>query len=376
MSKSVVMPVIMSVDDDPVVLNEIMSTLGRDNIVRPFTSAEAALKFIKDNSVDLILLDHNMPMITGFDMLRVLKEDEKYAPIPVIFLTGTSDEEGEIRALTMGAIDYLKKPFHPKALITRVHLQLELFRYRNHLESLVAEKTAEITRINQALVQRDRVTLNLLARASDMRDHDVGEHIARTTGYARIMVDDILERPCDGYRLTDERGGDIVDATKLHDIGKIAMPDKILAKPGPLTREEFEIIKMHPVYGENMLRAAVRELGEGDSMLQCALHIAYGHHEKWDGTGYPRGLAGEKIPLEARIAAMADVFDALTSRRPYKPPYQPRRAFDIMYQSSGTHFDPKLIEIMNRHEEAFSKLAASNADSSKAADQFNPYTAY
>jgi putative two-component system response regulator len=343
------------VDDDPIILNSILSTLKQEYNVRPFTSGETALKFLSHNMADLILLDYNMPGMSGFDVLKTLQADVRLREIPVIFLTGSVNGDDEIQALEMGAMDYLLKPFKPRSLVTRVHLQLELYRYRHHLEALVEEKTEELRQINRKLEQRDKITLDLLAMASDMRDHDTGEHIARTTGYSRIIVEALLENPAEGYTLTRTKGSDIIEATKLHDIGKIAMPDSVLLKKGRLTDDEFEIIKTHPVHGGKMLREALVKLGN-DSLIQEALDIAYSHHEKWDGTGYPSGLKGTDIPIGARVSAIADVFDALTSVRPYKKAFSSRQAFDILYRDSGTHFDPHLIEIVRLHESEFESV--------------------
>ncbi|MDR3333048.1 MAG: response regulator [Synergistaceae bacterium] len=344
--------VVLTIDDDPIILNSIMSTLKPEYNVRPFTSGETALKYLSGSTADLILLDCKMPLMSGFEVLEALMADLRLRDIPVIILTGSVDGDDEIQALENGAIDYLLKPFRPKALLTRVRIQLELNRYRHHLEALVEEKTVELKRINRKLEQRDKITLDLLAIASDMRDHDTGEHIVRTTGYSKIIVDDLVAHPIEGYFLTEEEGMDIVEATKLHDIGKIAMPDTVLLKPGRLTDVEFDVIKQHPLHGAEMLRGAVQEL-EDDSMLKAALDIAYGHHERWDGKGYPRGLKGAEIPLGARVSAIADVFDALTSARPYKKAFQSKDAFDILYKDSGTHFDPYLIDIVRRHEGEF-----------------------
>jgi putative two-component system response regulator len=293
-----------------------------------------------------------MPGMSGFDVLNVLQEDPRLREIPVVFLTGSVNGDDEIRALEMGAMDYLLKPFKPKSLITRVHLQLELYRYRHHLEALVEEKTEELRQTNRKLEQREKMTLDLLAMASDMRDHDTGAHITRTTGYARIIVEALMENPVEGYLLTDTKAADIIEATKLHDIGKLAMPDSVLLKPGRLTAQEFDVIKTHPVHGAKMLQAALVKF-DNDSLIQEALDIAHSHHEKWDGTGYPLGLKGTEIPISARISAIADVFDALTSVRPYKKAFSPRQAFDILYADSGTHFDPYLIEIVKPREREF-----------------------
>jgi putative two-component system response regulator len=351
-SENISKPVVLTVDDDPIILNSILSTLKQEHNVRPFTSGEAALKFLNSNMVDLILLDYNMPGMSGFDVLKVLQEDSRFRDIPVIFLTGSVNGDDEIAALELGAMDYLLKPFKPRSLLTRVRLQLELQRHRHHLEALVAEKTRQLQQINRKLEQRDRITLDLLARASDLRDHDTGTHIARTTGYARVLVEDLLAVPAEGYTITEMQGWDIVEATKLHDIGKIAMPDSVLLKPDRLTSKEFDVIRAHPVHGGNMLRDAVMALDD-DTLLQAALDIAYAHHEKWDGTGYPRGARGMEIPLSARIAAIADVFDALTSVRPYKRAFSAREAFDSLYRDAGTHFDPYLISVVKRHEADF-----------------------
>jgi putative two-component system response regulator len=340
------------VDDDPIILNSILSTLKQEYNVRPFTSGETALKFLSHNMADLILLDYNMPGMSGFDVLSALQADPRLHEIPVIFLTGSVNGDDEIQALEMGAMDYLLKPFKPKSLITRVHLQLELYRYRHHLEALVEEKTEELLQTNRKLEQRDKITLDLLAMASDMRDHDTGEHIERTTGYARIIVNALIESPTEGYVLTGDRASDIIEATKLHDIGKIAMPDSVLLKQGRLTDDEFAVIKTHPLHGGKMLEAALAKLGN-DSLIKEAFDIAYCHHEKWDGTGYPQGLKGTQIPIGARISAIADVFDALTSVRPYKKAFTPRQSFDILYKDSGTHFDPHLTEIVKLHEGEF-----------------------
>jgi len=352
-------PVILTVDDDPIILNLVLAALRDEYAVRPFTSGPAALEFLKKNPADLILLDHNMPEMTGFDVLRALQADKSLKAIPVIFLTGSVNSEDEITALELGAVDYLLKPFKPRALITRVRLQLELFRHRHHLEELVEQKTLELSEANKKLIQRDRVTLDMLAQASDLRDHDTGNHLERTTGYSKIIVDDLLAIPHADYLISEEYGSDIVEAMKLHDLGKLAMPDAVLLKPGRLTEEEFSIIRTHPIHGYEMLKSAIHTMGE-DSLLHTALDIAYSHHEKWDGSGYPQGIAGTDIPLCARISAVSDVFDALTSVRPYKRAFTPEEAFAIMYGDSGTHFDPYLIEVLKRHEDDFVRVMENN----------------
>ncbi|MDR2035199.1 MAG: response regulator [Coriobacteriales bacterium] len=357
-------PVVLTVDDDPIILNAVLAALKDEYLVRPFPSGEAALSYLEKNHVDIILLDHNMPEMTGLDVLDKLQSDSRLEDIPVIFLTGSVNSDDEVQALKSGAVDYLLKPFRPRALITRVRLQLELYRHRHQLEEMVQEKTSELRFVNKKLEQRDRITLDLLAQASDLRDHDTGEHIDRTTAYTRILVMDLVNNPKEGYEITPEFGQDIIDAVKLHDLGKLAMPDSVLLKPGKLTTEEFNIIKTHPIHGSEMLRNAIEKMDE-DSLFQTALEITYGHHEKWNGTGYPRGIAREEIPLCARIAAIADVFDALTSDRPYKNAFTAPEAFSVIYQDSGTHFDPYLVEVLKRYEKDFEAVSLANQDTIK-----------
>ena len=346
---------LLTIDDDPIILNQIMSILKNDYIVRPFTSGAKALEFLESHLVDLILLDCNMPGMSGFEVLEKLQENEWYKTIPVIFLTGSVDGDDEVKALSSGAMDYLLKPIKEQSLAQRVSLQIELQSYRNELEQLVAERTEDLYKANQKLLEREKITLDLLARAGDLRDHDTGEHIARTTNYVRIIAEDLVDIPTEGYELSRSRAVDIVDASKLHDIGKVAMPDGVLLKPGKLTPEEFDIIKTHPIHGAELLNEAVQKLGD-DDLLKEARNIAYAHHEKWNGSGYPRKLEGIDIPLSARIAAIADVFDALTSERPYKKAFSNEEAFNILYKDAGSHFDPYLIEVVKRHEEDFANI--------------------
>jgi putative two-component system response regulator len=350
--------IILTVDDDPIILNQIMSILKEDYAIRPFTSGEAALKFLDGHSVDLILLDCNMPGgMSGFDVLTNLQATAEYKNIPVIFLTGSVDGDDEVNALGLGAMDFLTKPIKDKSLAKRVSLQIELQEYRNELEQLVANRTEELREANDKLLEREKITLDLLARAGDLRDHDTGEHIMRTTNYVRTIAEDLVTHQKEGYELSPEHAEDIIEASKLHDIGKVAMPDNVLLKPGKLTAEEFDIIKTHPLHGAKLLDDAVDKLGN-DGLLREARNITLGHHEKWNGTGYPSGSKGQETPLSARITAVADVFDALTSDRPYKKAFSNEDAFRILYEDAGSHFDPYLIEIVKRHEEDFKNIRA------------------
>ncbi|MDR0888807.1 MAG: response regulator [Coriobacteriales bacterium] len=350
-------PIVLTIDDDPVILNSVLETLKTFYTVRPFTSGEAALKFLEHNHVDIILLDCNMEGMTGFDVLDVLQSKDAYKNIPVIFLTASINNSDEVRALEEGAADYLLKPFNSKALLARVRMQDDLHRYRNHLEEMVAEQTIQLHEAYDKLKKRERAILSLLAKVTEFRDHTTGEHVDRTTAYAEILADDLAEHHYVDYEIDYEQAQDIIDAVKLHDLGKLAIPDEVLLKPAKLTPAEFDVIKTHPDEGMKILRESVEQINE-DSLLETAGDVIYSHHEKWDGTGYPDGLKGEEIPLSARIAAIADVYDALTTERPYKKAMSHEEAIQIIYSESGTHFDPHLIEIMKKHEGEFAKVAA------------------
>lgn len=349
-------PIILAIDDDAIILNAIVSTLKSDYSIRPFTSGGQALKFLEKHSADLILLDGQMPGMTGMEVLSSLQRDRAVRDIPVIFITGAADGESEVEALQQGAVDFIRKPLKPRPLLTRVRLQIELQNHRRHMEKLVEEKTSSLNEAYNKLRRREDITLNLLARVTDLRDANTGDHIERTTEIVRIIVSDLLAVPQPGYILTPEQGDDIVKSAKLHDLGKIATPDHILLKPGPLTKDEFATIKLHPVRGEELLNDLIRQLE--DSFLNTAREITYAHHERWDGDGYPLGLKGDTIPLSARIVAIADVYDALSSTRPYKEAYSHEVSRDTIMENRGSHFDPYLADVFLRHEKQIARIGS------------------
>jgi len=348
-------PIIIAIDDDPTILNALISILKKEYSVRPFTSGRMALDFLAEQTADLILLDYKMPDMSGFEVLKQLQDNPNTHDIPIIFLTGANDSENEADALEHGAADYITKPIRPRLLHTRVRVQLELQRHRKNLEELVEERTRSLNAAFDKLKVREEATVNMLAKATDMRDHDTGGHIERTTEFVRIIVDDIRNSPYPGYIISPTEADDIIRSSKLHDLGKIAMPDHVLLKPGRLTQEEFDIVKKHPIDGEQFLSDFIRETD--DSFLATARDIAYSHHEKWDGTGYPLGLKGKDIPLSGRITAIADVYDALTNSRPYKKPISHEESVKIILEGSGAQFDPYLTEIFGRHADEFRRIA-------------------
>lgn len=347
-------PIVMTIDDDPVILNFIASALVSEYNVRPFTSGKTALDFLSCNSTDLILLDCQMPDATGFEVLKALRADPRLYEIPVIFLTSSIDSDSEIMALELGASDYITKPIRPRLLLTRVRLQVELLAHRRRLEALVEERTKNLNEAFNKLKAREEAVLNMLAKATELRDHDTGGHIERTTEFVCVIVEDLLRNPRPGYELTRAEADDIIRSSKLHDLGKIAMPDHVLLKQGRLTEDEYRVVQRHPLSGEQFLSEFVMEMN--DSFLDTARDIAYSHHEKWDGTGYPLGLKGNSIPLSARIVAIADVYDALTSARPYKRPLSHKESIKLILENRGTHFDPYLAFVFARHEEAVQRI--------------------
>lgn len=350
-----VKPVIMTIDDEPVILHSLATILKDEYRVRPFTSGRAALDYLALETADLILLDYQMPGMTGFDVLKALQGDAHTRDIPVIFVTGSSGSENEVAALELGAVDYITKPIRSRLLLTRVRLQIELQKHRRLLEALVAEKTESLVSAYDKLRAREEVSLSMLAKATDLRDHFTGGHIERTTEFVRVLVEDILHDPHPGYHISRDEADDIIRSSKLHDLGKIAMPDHILMKPGRLTEEEFDVVRRHPMDGEHFLSDFVRSME--DSFLVTARDIAHAHHERWDGMGYPRGLIGEAIPLSGRIAAIADVYDAITSVRPYKLAFSHEEAVGIILEGSGTQFDPYLTRVFERHTDEFKQIA-------------------
>jgi putative two-component system response regulator len=353
-------PTVVAIDDDPVILFSLASVLEKEYDVRPFKSGSEALNFLKSRPiVDLIFLDHSMPDMTGFDVLHILQRDPQTRDIPVIFLTGSTESDIEMTALESGAADYITKPIRAKILLARTRLQIELLNHKRHLESLVEERTHSLHEAYNKLKMREDITLNMLARATDLRDHDTGGHIERTTAYVRIIVEHILNNPGDDYRLSQAEAEDIIRSSKLHDLGKIAIPDNVLLKSGKLTDEEFNIIKEHTTNGQQFLDYFISEMQ--DSFLDTARDIAQFHHERWDGNGYPGERQGADIPLSARIVAIADVYDALVSIRPYKNAFSHEKSVEIIRENSGTHFDPYLIQIFEHHADDIKTAALKEA---------------
>jgi putative two-component system response regulator len=303
---------ILVVDDEPTnlrVLNQILNDSYKLIFAK---SGQEALRLIEKEAPNLILLDVMMPNMTGYEVCEHLKKKSQFKSIPIIFITALSDPEDEAKGLTLGAVDYISKPVSPAVVKARV---------KTHL-SLVDADELRSTRLQ--VIQR-------LGRASEYKDNETGMHIMRMSHYSKIIAL--------AYGFSVEDADDLFNAAPMHDIGKIGIPDSIMLKPGKLTHEEFVVMKNHPIIGAEIL-------GDSDSeLIALAKLVSLTHHEKWDGTGYPNQLKGEDIPIEGRIVALADVFDALTSVRPYKDAWTVEAAMELINKEKGKHFDPHLVEI-------------------------------
>jgi putative two-component system response regulator len=369
---------ILIVDDQPDNLLILEDLLGETHEVHPLDGGRAALEYLGNGgAADLILLDVMMPDVDGFEVCRALKHDPATREIPIIFLTTLSSATDEERGLSLGAEDFIHKPFSPAVVFARVrnHLRLSqsarLLRNRNEdLERLVSDRTrhiieqsAELVRRKQELIAAQDATISAFCSLAEARDYETGNHIRRTQHYVRAIAEQVRDR--DPYRseLSDETIDLLFKSAPLHDVGKVAIPDAVLLKPGKLDREEWEIMKRHTVLGRDAILQAEADLVVvGDSFLKHAREIATSHHERWDGAGYPDGLAGAAIPLSARIMAIADVYDALISRRVYKPAYTHDDAVHMIMRERGTHFDPGLADAFFEIRGRFLEIAERFTD--------------
>jgi putative two-component system response regulator len=328
---------VLIVDDNDINLEIIVEILLDEYELQVATRGEVALSIVERRPPDLILLDVVMPGMDGFEVCQRLKASPDTRDIPVIFLTSVEHQHAERRGLRIGAVDFIHKPVNPDLLSARVRNQLELKHHRDRLRSLVAERTTELRRTQEA-------TLASMALLAEFRDNETGHHVQRTKRYARTLVRTMARLEGGAEDLPDEEL--LYQSAALHDIGKVAIPDSILLKQGPLTSEEFERMKQHTSFGGQVLRRTEQVLGT-NSFLVMAREIAEGHHERWDGSGYPLGLEGPEIPMSARIMAVADVYDALVSRRPYKPPFPHDRAVQLILHGDGrtspAHFCPRVL---------------------------------
>ncbi|MDD5030437.1 MAG: two-component system response regulator [Rhodoferax sp.] len=336
---------VLIVDDDKGNLSVLGSLLQPYYNVLAAPSGERALKIANGNpKPDLILLDVLMPGMNGYDVLACLRDHPGTHDIPVIFVTGLDSIEDEEKGLELGAVDYIAKPYRPRIVLARVHAQLELKHARDWLANQNTWLEAEVARRMRDILLTQDITINALAGLAETRDPDTGNHIRRTKEYVHILAKRLQAHPDFAEFLTDEIVELLAKSAPLHDIGKVGIPDHILLKPGKLTNEEWHIMQTHCLLGAQAIEHALREADCSIDFLDLAKQIAHFHHEKWDGSGYPDGLKIQAIPIPARLMALADVFDALISRRIYKEPIPIERARDIIIDGRGSHFDPSIVD--------------------------------
>lgn len=322
---------ILIVDDDKINLTVARNALSGTYKVTAVTSGEQALKFFQNNLCDLILLDINMPEMDGFEVMAKIRDIPEAADIPIIFLTADNDPQVESRCLKEGAMDFITKPFVQNVMLSRIGHALELEALRQDLEGQLEARTLHIKHIQEMMVLG-------MATMVESRDLSTGGHINRTSMVVKIFTEKLSKEKED---LPKGFLDMVVRAAPMHDLGKISVDDRILRKQGRFTPEEYEEMKKHSAEGARIVRQILGGVEE-DDFVEIAANVAHYHHEKWDGSGYPDGLSGEQIPVEARIMALADVFDALVSKRCYKEAYTYDKAFSIIEESVGTHFDPDL----------------------------------
>jgi len=351
------------VDDTPenlVVLGELLQPSYR---VRAASNGRRALQVAaSEPRPDLILLDVMMPDMDGYATLQALRRDPATADIPVIFVTAMDTTQDEEYGLDLGAVDYITKPIRPAIVLARVRTHLELKHARDWLKDQNAALEAEVQRRMGENLLIQEVSIHALARLAETRDPETGNHLKRTQGYVRALAQRLKDHPRFSAHLDERRIEMLTKSAPLHDIGKVGIPDHVLLKPGKLTAAEWEVMKTHAVIGAEAIERAERDADRPVDFLILAKEIAHWHHEKWNGSGYPDGLARDAIPVSARLMALADVFDALITRRVYKPPMPYEEARRIILDERGRHFDPDVVDAFAAGFEEFLRIAASYCD--------------
>ena len=356
-------PTILVVDDTPDNIDLLRAVLEDDYRTKIAVNGERALKIAAgSDQPDLILLDIMMPGMSGYDVCRALKADPSTANIPVIFVTAMSEVADEQLGLALGAVDYITKPISAPLVLARIKTQLGMKRMQDFLRDQNHYLESEVERRVQEVAALQDVTIHAMASLAETRDSETGNHIRRTSHYLKALAEQLRHLPRFRDFLTDKTIELLFKTAPLHDIGKVGIPDHILLKPGRFEPHEMDIMKTHTTLGRDAILAAERELGIEVDFLKYAKEIAYSHHEKWDGTGYPQGLAGEQIPISARLMALADVYDALISCRIYKDGMRHEDAVSIIAQGRGTHFDADIVDAFLRIQDQFQAISSRYAD--------------
>ena len=369
---------VLAVDDQPDNLLVIEDFLGMDYDVVTFSGGQSLIDYFEGGQkADIVLLDIVMPMPDGYALCHWLKGSPITRDIPIIFLTSLDSQADEAYALSVGADDFVHKPLSPPVLSARVRNHLALSQTRKALQSqnkglekLVVERTRkiqaqsdELMRRTEQLISAQSAIISAFCSLVEARDNETGNHVRRTQHYLLTLCEKLNEHPRFSTELSQQNIQSMFKSAPLHDIGKVAIPDNILRKPGKLTPEERSIMQRHAQYGADSIAVAEKEIGDGSApFLLYARQIALTHHERWDGSGYPLGLSGDAIPLAGRLMAIADVYDALISRRVYKPAFSHEKAIEIMREERGRHFDPDILDCMLENAAQFAEIARCFAD--------------
>ncbi|MDI1259134.1 two-component system response regulator [Aquabacterium sp.] len=355
-------PTILVVDDAPTNLTLLAGLLDKTYRVKLASSGAKALELAQRSPPDLVLLDLMMPGMDGYEVCQRLKQDPRTSHIPVIFLTAMQEPEDETRGFEVGGADYIHKPISPAVVKARVKTHLQNKAFHDYLNNRNVKLQTQLeTQMAQLDHLRDS-TLFIMISFAEFRDEDTGNHVKRTQEYVRVLATHLWGQGLHHDVLNPDSIQLIAKSAPLHDIGKVAIPDSILLKPGKLTAEEFEVMRGHPLHGWEMLNRAALRVGEETDFLAYAMEIARSHHEKWDGSGYPDGLRGQAIPLSARLMAVADVYDALISRRPYKEPFSHEVAMAFINEGRGKHFDGDIVDALHATQAMFIDIASQWKD--------------
>ncbi len=365
MTFSLIKQKILIIDDTPANINLLGQSLQNRYDILVATNGHDGIRMAqKTPCPDLVLLDIMMPGIDGYEVCERLKASAITNKIPVIFVTAMGETEDEAKGFKVGGVDYITKPISPTVVRARVETHLALYDQNRELEKKVAERTREI-------MHTQDVTIYGMAVLAETRDNETGKHIMRTQHYVKTLAEYLMTKKKYRDYLSSSKVNLLFKSAPLHDIGKVGIADSILLKPGKLTDEEFTEMKRHTTYGRDAIVKSEEALGDKSSttFLTLACEIAYSHHEKWDGSGYPEGLSGEDIPLSGRLMAVADVYDALISARVYKPAFPHEKAVAIILEGRGKHFDPALVDAFVDVQDTFRKIALKYTDRLDDIDQ-------
>jgi len=366
---------ILVVDDTPENLDVLSEVLSPTYKVLAATSGARALEIAaKAPTLDLVLLDIMMPEMDGYEVLTRILSQPKLSDTPVIFITALGNSLNEERGLELGAVDYVTKPFNPAIVLARIKVHLELKAARDQLSKINDNLELEVNRRMRENLLIQELNVRALACVAEARDNETGNHITRTSAYVQQLALELSGHERFKAALTPDQIGIMVKAAPLHDIGKVGIPDAILLKPGPLTFDEFCVMKTHPSIGSDAILRAMKQAASGDyrdvaksspgafDFLMVANDIVLSHHERWDGTGYPVALTGEQIPVPARLMALADVYDALQSARVHMAAMSHEKAREIILEGRSTHFDPAVVDAFEARNASFAEIALRFAD--------------